>query len=1098
MLPFFFDSKWAFPFALSSHCHYPFRPLFSHLSSFRAQANFFQLHIKYCRIVMAVFWFLFFSFTFAFSHADTTAISADLLSLLSFKSSISRDPSNLLSNWNLTVNHCTWNGVTCHHLSGRVTALNFSFSVSSSRALYGTLKESIGNLTELRALSLANNGFSGEIPANIGQLQFLEVLELQGSNFSGHIPYQISYLQSLRLLNLSRNSLSGSIPDKLIGNGGLRVIDLSYNLLSGEIRIDVNSKCEFLHHLKLSYNFLVGNIPPEIGKCENLRTLLLDWNILEGRIPAEIGRISELRVLDVSRNSLTDRIPRELGNCRKLAIVVLTNLVDESGLISTDTSRLEFNAFDGGVPHELLLLPGLEILWAPRANLGGRLPANWSNSCSLKVLNLGQNYIDGVVPENLGLCKNLTFLDLSSNNLLGYLPSALQVPCMAYFNISRNNITGFLPRFGKAICETNYSFFSYGLQEIETSYTDVRFWGSQVRVFGSLTGDIDDPVISHDFSWNRFIGSIPLFSVGDGILVNSHALSYRLLLNNNMLNGSLQADLLSKCDDMVSFSVNLSANQISGEIHEVLPLGCMKLIELEAAENQIHGLVPPDIDKLKMLQRLNLRGNRLSGALPGQFGLLKNLKWVFLGGNSLTGEIPSQIGQLDSLIVLDLSHNALTGYIPANLTNAKNLKVVLLDHNKLYGEVPSSFSSLSDLSILDVSYNNLSGHIPQLQHQDDCGFFKGNRYLDPCPEQSSASSTLPVPLDIQKQRRQRKLKYLVVAVATSSVIVLCILLLVVVIIFLRKRKFGRLASLRGKTLVTFADAPVELDYDSVVRATGNFSIRNLIGTGGFGSTYKAELIPGYLVAVKRLSIGRFQGLQQFDAEIRTLGRIRHKNLVTLIGCYVGEAEMFLIYNYLSGGNLETFIHEKSGKNSEWSVIHKIAMDIAQALAYLHYTCVPRIVHRDIKPSNILLDEKLNAYLSDFGLARLLEVSETHATTDVAGTFGYVAPEYATTCRVSDKADVYSFGVVLLELISGKKSLDPSFSEYGNGFNIVAWARLLIKEGRSSEVFSPELWEAGPEENLLGMLRLASVCTVEMLPIRPSMDQVLETLKQLKL
>ncbi|XP_021895668.1 probable LRR receptor-like serine/threonine-protein kinase RPK1 [Carica papaya] len=881
MLPFFFDSKWAFPFALSSHCHYPFRPLFSHLSSFRAQANFFQLHIKYCRIVMAVFWFLFFSFTFAFSHADTTAISADLLSLLSFKSSISRDPSTLLSNWNLTVNHCTWNGVTCHHLSGRVTALNFSFSVSSSRALYGTLKESIGNLTELRALSLANNGFSGEIPANIGQLQFLEVLELQGSNFSGHIPYQISYLQSLRLLNLSRNSLSGSIPDKLIGNGGLRVIDLSYNLLSGEIRIDVNSKCEFLHHLKLSYNFLVGNIPPEIGKCENL-------------------------------------------------------------------------------------------------------------------------------------------------------------------------------------------------------------------------GDIDDPVISHDFSWNRFIGSIPLFSVGDGILVNSHALSYRLLLNNNMLNGSLQADLLSKCDDMVSFSVNLSANQISGEIHEVLPLGCMKLIELEAAENQIHGLVPPDIDKLKMLQRLNLRGNRLSGALPGQFGLLKNLKWVFLGGNSLTGEIPSQIGQLDSLIVLDLSHNALTGYIPANLTNAKNLKVVLLDHNKLYGEVPSSFSSLSDLSILDVSYNNLSGHIPQLQHQDDCGFFKGNRYLDPCPEQSSASSTLPVPLDIQKQRRQRKLKYLVVAVATSSVIVLCILLLVVVIIFLRKRKFGRLASLRGKTLVTFADAPVELDYDSVVRATGNFSIRNLIGTGGFGSTYKAELIPGYLVAVKRLSIGRFQGLQQFDAEIRTLGRIRHKNLVTLIGCYVGEAEMFLIYNYLSGGNLETFIHEKSGKNSEWSVSHKIAMDIAQALAYLHYTCVPRIVHRDIKPSNILLDEKLNAYLSDFGLARLLEVSETHATTDVAGTFGYVAPEYATTCRVSDKADVYSFGVVLLELISGKKSLDPSFSEYGNGFNIVAWARLLIKEGRSSEVFSPELWEAGPEENLLGMLRLASVCTVEMLPIRPSMDQVLETLKQLKL
>ena len=133
---------------------------------------------------------------------------------------------------------------------------------------------------------------------------------------------------------------------------------------------------------------------------------------------------------------------------------------------------------------------------------------------------------------------------------------------------------------------------------------------------------------------------------------------------------------------------------------------------------------------------------------------------------------------------------------------------------------------------------------------------------------------------------------------------------------------------------------------------------------------------------------------------------------------------------------------------------------------------------------------------DFGLARLLEVFETHATTDVAGTFGYVAPEYATTCRVSDKADVYSFGVVLFELISGKKSLDPSFSEYGNGFNIVAWAKLLIKEGRFPELLSPELWEVGHRGNLLAMLKLASTCTAESLSLRPSMKQVLEKLQPL--
>ncbi|KAL4364256.1 hypothetical protein GQ457_04G039010 [Hibiscus cannabinus] len=216
-----------------------------------------------------------------------------------------------------------------------------------------------------------------------------------------------------------------------------------------------------------------------------------------------------------------------------------------------------------------------------------------------------------------------------------------------------------------------------------------------------------------------------------------------------------------------------------------------------------------------------------------------------------------------------------------------------------------------------------------------------------------------------------------------------------------------------------------------------------------------------------------------------------------MGYYAGENEMFLVYNFLSGGNLETFIHDKSGENEQWPVIYKITVDIAQDLAYLHFSCVPRIVHRDIKPSNILLDENLNAFLSNFGLARLLEVSETHATTDVAGTFGYVAPEYATTCRVSDKTDVYNFGVVMLELLSGKKSLDPSFSDYRNGFNIVEWTKMLIKQGRPSEVFSAELWETGPKENLLGMLRLAYACTEETLSVRLSMKQVLEKLKQLK-
>ena len=886
-------------------------------------------------------------------------------------------------------------------------------------------------------------------------------------------------------------------------------IDLSNNQLSGRIEVDTRRRsCEFLKHLKLSNNFLTDAIPTEIGKCSNLRTLLLDGNILERQIPAQMGYLSELRFLDVSRNSLTDRIPKELANCRKLSVLVLTNLVNDDS--SLDSARGEFNAFVGAVPYELLLLPSLEILWAPRANLGGRLPSNWSDLCSLRVVNLGQNYITGVLPEGIRMCRNLTFLDLSSNYLNGYFPLKLPVPCMLYFNVSRNQISGVLPKFGKqGSCDTSMvaaSILYFGLdkEDFLNAYSNIPLWiwGSQTDAAHFGFGLEENIWIIHDFSWNRFVGQLPLFSVGDELLTTNHNFSFRLLLNNNRFSGSFPVGMVPQCNKFNSFSLNLTANQLSDEIYRVLLVDCLQLTDVEAAYNQIGGSFGPAIGNLMMLQRLDLRGNRLSGSLPHQLGNLKNLKWVLLGENNLTGEIPSQLGHLTSLVTLDLSQNALTGSIPASLTKALGLETVLLDHNGLSGKIPSSFSTLLSLTQLDVSFNNLSGHIPHLQRIGDCDFFEGNRYLQPCPDQHSVSPAgLPVPLEVHKWRSRKKLKTLIIAAVTCASVVLFVLVVIVFFLVFGRKKLGRLGSLRRKVVVTFADSPTELTYDNVVRATGNFSIQHLIGRGGFGSTYKAELVPGFLVAVKRLSIGRFQGRQQFEAEIRTLGRIRHKNLVTLIGYYVGEAEMLLIYNYLSAGNLDSFIHEGSTKKVNWAVIHKIAIDIAQALAYLHYSCVPRIVHRDIKPSNILLDQDLNAYLSDFGLARLLEVSETHATTDVAGTFGYVAPEYATTCRVSDKADVYSFGVVLLELMSGKKSLDPSFSEYGNGFNIVAWAKLLIKEGRCSELFCPELWEAGTEaeekEKLLELLRLASTCTVESLSVRPSMKQVLDKLKQLQ-
>ncbi|CAN1137604.1 LRR receptor-like serine/threonine-protein kinase RPK2 [Linum perenne] len=1045
--------------------------------------------------------FLFLAISAA-SSSFSQPISDDSNSLLTFKKSISSDPSNLLSSWrsSSSSSYCSWFAVLCDAESRRVISLNFTSSTSS---LVGTLPDSIADLSDLRVLVISHHRFSGQIPTSLSNLRSLEVLQLQGNNFSGEIPSEISSLRSLRVLNLSSNLLSGQIPSRLIGVESLTAVDLSNNQLKGEITFDRFGNCSNLVHLKLSNNYLEKTIPSEIGRCKNLRTLLLDGNVLQGSIPPEIGQISELRILDVSTNSLTDSIPDELANCRNLAVLVLTNtsnFVHASDIVDAD-SRLEFNAFDGEIPRDLLTLPSLQILWAPRANLDGVLPSNWTDSCSLRVLQLGLNAFTGDVPQVLGSCSNLTVLDLSSNNFTGNVPLQLPVSCMVYFNVSQNQFSGVIPAFPKGRCDGSMIAYSSNLDvdDVRVAYSNIPAWGPQMNALLEGGESDEEFMVIHDLSWNQLGGALPAFSISDGFLAADKKTAYRLLLNNNMFNDSLPGGkLVPQCDDLIGLSVNLSANDLSFNIQDLQLLNCSKVKEFEAAHNRIGGsLTPTTIGNLAMLQSFDLRGNSLTGSLPGQLGDMKLMKSMLLGSNNLTGDIPSQLGEMSSLVILDLSHNFITGPIPESLADGKSMETVLLNNNRLSGEIPSSFSNLTSLKELDVAYNNLSGSIPLLHYHIDCNQFTGNAYLVTCSEPLASSPQAPIEGSHVMQHRKNHSRVLLIALIITICAVVVVSLVVVVWKLHQKRSLSQQGSLRGKVVVTFADAPAELNYNNVLKSTGNFSVRYLIGTGGFGATYKAEIVPGYFVAVKRLSIGRIQGSKQFDAEIRTLGRIRHKNLVTLIGYYVGESEMLLIYNYLSGGNLETFIHDRSGKNEQWSVIYKIALDIAQSLTYLHYSCVPRILHRDIKPSNILLDDELNAYLSDFGLARLLEVSQTHATTDVAGTFGYVAPEYATTCRVSDKSDVYSFGVVLLELMSGKKSLDPSFAAYGNGFNIVAWAKLLIKEGQSSELFSAELWETGPKENLQGMLNLASACTVESLTVRPSMKHVLEKLKQLK-
>ncbi|KAK6134004.1 hypothetical protein DH2020_032246 [Rehmannia glutinosa] len=280
-------------------------------------------------------------------------------------------------------------------------------------------------------------------------------------------------------------------------------------------------------------------------------------------------------------------------------------------------------------------------------------------------------------------------------------------------------------------------------------------------------------------------------------------------------------------------------------------------------------------------------------------------------------------------------------------------------------------------------------------------------------------------------------------------------------------------------------------YEELVNATNDFSAQNLLGQGGFGSVYKGSLADGREVAVKQLKIGGGQGEREFRSEVEIISRIHHHHLVSLVGYCISEDKRLLVYDYLPNNTLYFHLHGEGRPVMDWATRVKIAVGAARGIAYLHEDCHPRIIHRDIKSSNILLDSNFEARVSDFGLAKLAMDANTHITTRVMGTFGYMAPEYASSGKLTEKSDVYSFGVVLLELVTGRKPVDTS-QPLGEE-SLVEWARPLLSHALDTEEFGG-LADSRLEGNYIDgeMFRLieaAAACVRHSSAKRPKMGQV---------
>ncbi|KAI3726905.1 hypothetical protein L1987_66712 [Smallanthus sonchifolius] len=494
------------------------------------------------------------------------------------------------------------------------------------------------------------------------------------------------------------------------------------------------------------------------------------------------------------------------------------------------------------------------------------------------------------------------------------------------------------------------------------------------------------------------------------------------------------------------------------------------------------GFISPSIGKLSRLQRLALHQNRLHGIIPNDISQCVELRAVYLRANYLQGGIPSNIGNLSLLSILDLSSNTLKGAIPSSLGHLLRLQYLNLSTNYFSGEIPN-FGALSKFG-----NNSFIGNL------DLCG----QQIHKPCktslPHAESDEAAVP-------KRSTHSLKGALIGVVTALVLALVFFVFLLVWMLSKKERAAKKYVVVKKQvhqetstqLLTFHG---DLPYPSseIIEKLESLDDEHVVGSGGFGTVYRMVMNDCGTFAVKRIDRTQKGQDQAFERELEILGSVKHINLVNLRGyCRFPDSKL-LIYDYVANGSLENFLHEcRDGDQTlSWNARLKVAYGSARGLAYLHHDCSPRIVHRDIKSSNILLDENLEPCVSDFGLAKLLVDEEAHVTTIVAGTFGYLAPEYLQSGRATVKSDVYSFGVLLLELITGKRPTDPAFVK--QGLNVVGWLNTLRKENQLEDVVDKRCADADAS-TVEAVLEIAGRCTDANPDHRPSMQQVLQFLEQ---
>ncbi|KAK9678706.1 hypothetical protein RND81_11G228300 [Saponaria officinalis] len=935
---------------------------------------------------------------------------------------------------------------------------------------------SIGNCPNLKYLDISSNNFSIKIP-NFGKnCPNLQHLDLSSNKFVGNINNALFECNNLTFLNISNNVFNGGFPKFPTSN-------LVYLFIGG--------------------NEFEGVIPENFALeiCPNLQQLDLSFNNFTGTIPSKFSTCNSLEIFDVSNNNLTGVLPFEmLVKMSKLRKLILG-----------------FNKFRGVLPETFSVFGrNLETLDLSSNNISGNIPPLICENTNLKEMYLQNNVLEGTIPPNLGNCSEIVSIDLSFNYLSGTIPSSLgHLPKLKDLVMWMNMLTGEIP------FELTYN---KALENLVLDYND-------------LTGSIPSGLRNcTNLSWislsnNKLTGLIPSW-IGS---LNSLAI---LKLSSNSFYGPIPREL-GECKSLLW--LDLHSNFLNGSIPSMLgdQSGSMvvglvvgkKYVYLRnAGGKECRGtgnLLEYAGIRYESLDRLSTPDCQFQQIYMGKtqptFNHNGSMIFLDLSNNNLEGGIPKELGKMSYLSILNLGHNNLSGPIPDEMGELRNIGVLDLSYNRLSGQIPQALTSLTWLTEIDLSNNQLTGMIPQSAQFET---FPPPRFWN-----NSGLCGIPLPLcDKSSSGNSSRQKHGTQVSLGGSIALgllfslFCVFGVFIIFVEVRKRrtkgdlqdniymdgnshsgnnrdsawKYTSKHEALSINLATFEKPLRKLTFADLLEATHGFHDDSMIGKGGFGDVYKAQLKDGSVVAIKKLIHVSGQGDREFTAEMETIGKIKHRNLVPLLGyCKVGE-ERLLVYEYMKYGSLEDVLHDrkKVGIKLNWSDRRKIAIGAARGLAFLHHNCIPHIIHRDMKSSNVLIDENLEARVSDFGMARLMSAMDTHlSVSTLAGTPGYVPPEYYQSFRCSTKGDVYSFGVVLLELLTGKQPTDSA--DFGDN-NLVGWVKMHAKL-KITDVFDPELVKEVPnlEIELLQHLKVACSCLDDRPWKRPTMIQVMAMFKEIQ-